>query len=148
MTKVTALTELTALTDDDVLYVVNDPGGVPASRKITAANLAATAMQTIAASGAAQTLDLTGRSGFDLTLTAACVLTFSNPLAAGYLSAFILVVRQGGAGGYAITWPGSVKWEGAAPTLTTLLGSIAALSFFTIDAGTTWFGGVVGDNYV
>lgn len=35
--KLTALTALTALTGDDPLYVVDDAGGTPASRKVTAA---------------------------------------------------------------------------------------------------------------
>ncbi len=39
--KITDLTALTALTDDDLLVAVNDPGGAPASRKITIANVRA-----------------------------------------------------------------------------------------------------------
>ena len=38
-TKVTALTELTAIADADILYVVDDPGGSPLSKKITVVNL-------------------------------------------------------------------------------------------------------------
>ena len=34
--KITELPTLTAATADDIFYVVNDPGGVPASLKITA----------------------------------------------------------------------------------------------------------------
>ena len=37
--KVTALTEDTSPSTDDVIYVVNDPAGVPASRKATLANV-------------------------------------------------------------------------------------------------------------
>lgn len=37
--KLTALTALTSASDDDLLYVVDAPGGTPASRKITLANL-------------------------------------------------------------------------------------------------------------
>ena len=37
-TKTTALTEDTAPTTDDLVYTVNDPGGAPASRKVTIAN--------------------------------------------------------------------------------------------------------------
>lgn len=40
-TKVTALTAITALTSDDLLYTVEDPGGSPLSRKITWANVQA-----------------------------------------------------------------------------------------------------------
>ena len=38
-TKVTALDELTAILGTDILYVVDDPGGTPLSKKITATNL-------------------------------------------------------------------------------------------------------------
>ena len=38
-TKVTALTELTAIADADILYIVDDPGGSPLSKKITVINL-------------------------------------------------------------------------------------------------------------
>ncbi len=38
-TKVTALTELTAIADADIMYVVDDPAGSPLSKKITVLNL-------------------------------------------------------------------------------------------------------------
>jgi len=38
-TKVTALDELTAILGTDILYVIDDPGGTPLSKKITATNL-------------------------------------------------------------------------------------------------------------
>lgn len=37
--KLTALTELTAVADSDVIYIVDDPGGTPLSKKITVVNL-------------------------------------------------------------------------------------------------------------
>jgi len=40
-TKLTALSAIGTLGDDDLFYVVVDPGGSPLSRKVTAANLAA-----------------------------------------------------------------------------------------------------------
>lgn len=56
-TKVSALSALTALTDDDLLLIVNDPGGTPASRKMTWANfrkavLASGKTYVVAANGA------------------------------------------------------------------------------------------------
>ena len=38
-TKTTALAELTAVADTDILYIVDDPGGTPLSKKITVLNL-------------------------------------------------------------------------------------------------------------
>lgn len=37
--KLTALTELTTIADTDIIYIVDDPGGSPLSRKITVLNL-------------------------------------------------------------------------------------------------------------
>lgn len=37
--KITALTELTGSTDDDILAIVDDPGGTPVTKKITVKNL-------------------------------------------------------------------------------------------------------------
>lgn len=37
-TKITALTAVTSLTDDDLFVVVDDPAGTPATKKITKAN--------------------------------------------------------------------------------------------------------------
>lgn len=54
-TKVSDLTEATSATSDDLLYLVDDPAGTPASRKITVANF-----QT----------SLTGKQTADATLTA------------------------------------------------------------------------------
>lgn len=39
-TKLTALTAVTTPTNDDIMYVVDDPGGTPASKKITVVNFA------------------------------------------------------------------------------------------------------------
>ena len=38
-TKVTALTAITSASDDDILYIVDDPSGTPTSKKITKADL-------------------------------------------------------------------------------------------------------------
>jgi hypothetical protein len=49
------------------------------------------------------------------------------------------------AGGYSITWPGSIDWvNGSAPILTSVGTDI--LSFFTFNGGTTYYGFVVGKN--
>jgi len=50
-TKTTALTELTAALTSDILYIVDDPGGTPLSKKITLANLGVVLLNDIAATG-------------------------------------------------------------------------------------------------
>lgn len=47
-----------------------------------------------------------------------------------------------------VTWPASVKWPGGtAPTLTSTNGKADIFSFVSIDAGTTWYGFVGGQNF-
>jgi len=92
-------------------------------------------------SGAAATLDLENGNVFDLTLTANCTITLSNPPASGTAGSFTLIARQDATGSRTITWPASVKWAGGtAPTLTTTASAVDILTFTTVDAGSNWFG--------
>lgn len=64
-------------------------------------------------------------------------LTFSNPIASGDASAFLLELTNGGA--YTLTFPASVKWpSGSAPVLSGF--GVDILAFYTVDGGTTWRG--------
>src|SRR3989338_4314970 len=69
-------------------------------------------------SSTAYTIDLTRGNVFEITLTANCTFTFSNPPASGVTGSFTLILRQDGTGSRTATWPASVDWPGAiAPTL-------------------------------
>ena len=46
--KATQLTELTTVADGDILYIVDDPGGTPVSKKITKVNLVGSGGNTFA----------------------------------------------------------------------------------------------------
>lgn len=71
------------------------------------------------------------------TVAGAQTWTFSNPPAAGTVSARFLELTNGGTG--AQTWPTSVKWEGGvAPTLTA--AGLDILAFYTRDGGVTYRG--------
>lgn len=97
---------------------------------------------TVAASGAAPSLDLTLGSGFDVTLDQAATFAFTGAVA-GKVYSFKLVLRQNATGGWAASFPSNVRWAGgAAPTLTTTANAIDLLEFFTFDGGATWFGHV------
>jgi hypothetical protein len=66
-------------------------------------------------SGSSKTLDWTNADSQLLTMTAACTLTLSNPVA-GRL--YRLKILQDSTGGWGITWPASVKWpSGTAPSI-------------------------------
>lgn len=71
-------------------------------------------------SGAALTLNLDQGDWQTLTLTANCTFTFSAGVSG---TVYRLFVIQDGVGSRTVTWPGSVRWVGAAaPTLTTTAG--------------------------
>jgi hypothetical protein len=98
-------------------------------------------------SGATKTLDIAAEGNvFDITLTANCTFTFSNPSASGTACSFTLILRQDGTGTRTVTWPASVDWAGGtAPTLTTTATTgVDILTFVTVNAGTTWYGFTAG----
>jgi hypothetical protein len=101
-----------------------------------------------ATSGATDTIDLTDGNVHNVTLTANCTFTFSNPPASGTSGSFTLFLNQDGTGSRTATWPSEVKWAGGtAPTLTTTASRTDILVFTTIDAGTLWYGAVSGQDF-
>lgn len=100
---------------------------------------------TVSASGATYTIDCSLGNTFDITLTANCVLSISNPAPSGVDSHIVVILRQGGSGSYTVTWPGSVVWQdatdgttgGSAPTLWTAVGAQDDFEFSSSDGGTT-----------
>jgi hypothetical protein len=102
-------------------------------------------VETAADAGATYTIDMEDGSVHDITLTEACTLTFSNPASAGKATSFSLIVRQDDTGGSAVTWPASVHWVGGvAAVVTAAADAVDVFTFFTTDAGTTWYGFVSG----
>lgn len=98
-------------------------------------------VQTVAATGAAVTLDLAQGSFFDITLTAASVaVTLPDPTV-NQGKRILVVVRQDATGGRVATWPGSLtKWPaGTAPTITVAANAIDLIAFDNID-GVKWLG--------
>lgn len=97
-------------------------------------------VNTVAAAGATETIDLGSGNVHDVTLSADCTLTFSGATN-GVACSFTLLLRQDATGGWDTTWPGSVVWAGgSAPTLDQTASSLSVLTFFTLDGGTTWYG--------
>ena len=92
--------------------------------------------------GGTQDIDLTAGNVVSATVdTSANTFTFSNPSATGKSCSFTLILTNGGS--QTVNWPSAVKWAGgAAPALTTSGGDV--LTFFTLDAGTNWYGFTAG----
>ena len=94
----------------------------------------------------ATTLNLANGNVFNITLTGNATFTFSGATS-GQACSFSLYLRQNATGGRTVTWPGSVRWSGGAPTLTTSANAVDILVFESLDGGTTWFGSLVGANF-
>ena len=133
-------------------------GSIPASGNhnwsdflLSRAKFKDTAVTTTTPSSAAGilVLDMTLGGVFEVTLTeAVTTLTLSNPPASGKMGVITLIAKQDSTGGWAITFPASVKWEqdsGLSPDQTLDAGDVADIySLVTVDAGTTWYGFVLG----
>jgi hypothetical protein len=92
------------------------------------------------------TLDLSTCNLFDVSLNAnVTTLTITNAPTTGRAYGFTLKLNI--TGSYTVTWGLSVHWPGGtAPTLTTTSGKVDVFEFLTIDAGTTWYAFVAGQN--
>ena len=88
----------------------------------------------------ATTIDLTLGNIITATITDTTTWTFSNPSASGKGCSFTLILTNGGA--FSQVWPTpNTKWAGGTPPTLTASG-VDVLTFFTIDAGTTWIGNI------
>ena len=96
-------------------------------------------VDTIAASGTAQTLNVANGTVFDVTLTGNCTFTLTAAATTGTAQSITVILRQDSTGSRTVTWPGSVSWLGTAPTLQTAAGAVDVVSMFTVNNGTTWY---------
>ena len=113
---------------------------IDANEAAIAAITAMSAINTVAVSGATETLDVGAYGVHDVTMDQACTFTFSNPGPAGEATSFALVLR----GAFTPTLPASVDWsDGAAPTYV----SPSVYTFLTVDEGTTWLGIQIGSGF-
>lgn len=85
----------------------------------------------------ATTLDLSTGSYFTKTISGTTTFTFSNPTTTGSVSSFTFQLTNGGSS--SVTWPTGTKWAGGVTPILTTSG-VDILSFYTTDAGTTWYG--------
>lgn len=94
---------------------------------------------TVAATGASETLDLEAARVFRLTMDQNCTFTFANPDAT-LATGFTVILS----GTFTPTWPASVVWPGGIePTYT----SPSVYTFFTHNAGTTYYGAQAGAGF-
>ena len=98
--------------------------------------------ETKSALSAAATVDIDLEDGnvFTITPDQNTTFTFSNPSPTGKSCAFTLIWTQDSSD-RTIAWPGTVDWAGgSAPDVTSGAAKIDVYTFFTLDAGTIWYG--------
>jgi hypothetical protein len=104
-------------------------------------------VEVVASSGSTETINYGTAQFWDITLTANCTFTVTDPPADQTWGQLVIILRQGGAGSFTVTWPASVQWAdtdgtsgGAAPTLFTAVGAVDVVTLVTVDGGITWGG--------
>ncbi|MFA7243033.1 MAG: collagen-like protein [Sulfuricellaceae bacterium] len=105
------------------------------------------AINTVAASGAAQTLNVNAYGVHDMTLNNNCVITLTAPTANNLLYSQTVLLRQDATGGRTPFATGStaIVWEGGAvPAWPTGAGKMTLVTLFTRNQGATWYGVVGG----
>lgn len=146
-TKLTGLTAITTVTTDDLLYLVDDPGGTPLSRKITKDDLFGTSTQeyektqnfnaTTLTDAATIAWDASSNQVTQVTITDNRTMGLPTNLIDG--GTYVLHVIQDATGSRTITWNAIFKWSGGtAPTLTTTASARDIISF--ISDGTNMYG--------
>ena len=96
--------------------------------------------KTALSAAATVDIDLTTGNVFTITPDQNTTFTFSNPSATGHSCAFTLIWTQDGSD-RTIAWPASVDWPGGTvPDVTSGSAKIDVYTFFTLDAGTIWYG--------
>ena len=98
---------------------------------------------------ASQNLNLSQANVFDVTLSAATTtFSFSGAVSGRACSFAIYLHQEAISGNNAVVWPAGTKWSGGAPALSTGAGAVDVIVFETIDGGTTWYGSLVGINFI
>lgn len=87
----------------------------------------------------ATTLDLSTSNIFQLTLSGATTITFTNPPTSAQIFSFTVIVIQDATGGRTIAWPTGTKYSGGVlPPSTTTANAVDVWSFMTYNGGTTY----------
>ena len=152
-TEINILDGVTASTAEINYLDIATLGASEASKVLTANasgivtfNKAITEQSVALTSGTSVTLDISLGSVFTITLAHnISTFTWSNPATSGDVSAFVLKVTQDGTGNRTIAFPAAVDFAGGtAPTLSTGANDVDVFVFFTVNAGTTYYGFTAG----
>jgi hypothetical protein len=87
-------------------------------------------------------VDCNDGTAFYLSTNQSTAIAFINPPTTGTAFAFTLEVLQNGA--FTLSWPAAVKWAGGTAPPAPSSGQTYIYTFYTRDAGTTWYGVLAG----
>lgn len=97
--------------------------------------------------GTATTINLSNGNFVTATLTGNCTFTFNVGITTGAAS-FTLFLTNDATPSRSIVWPTSVKWPNSSvPVRTTAANATDVYTFFTLNAGTNWYGNLSLYNY-
>jgi hypothetical protein len=106
---------------------------------------AAEQLEVVPDGGSGVALDFSTANWWDITLNANCTLTITNAPASGTVGRLHVILRQGGVGGWTVTWPAEVEWPdtdgtsgGPAGTLHTAVDARDEVELITEDGGTSY----------
>ena len=104
-------------------------------------------VNVVASSGGSHTIDLADGNYHAITVDDDCTLDVTGTVADRVCS-FTVELIQDATGGRTVTWWGGIEWAGGtAPTLSTGANEVDIFVFVTRDDGTTWRGGVFGQDF-
>ena len=121
-------------------------GGVMTGQLLYKTIAGTKATPSLVASGLS--LDLNTANIFFVTLNSSLTsISLTNTPTNPKVFSFILQFSYNSNTLYAVTWPSSFKWAGAAaPSLTCLTSKVDTFTFMTHDGGTTWYAYSVDQN--
>lgn len=89
--------------------------------------------------GSSYAVDVSSGSLFHLILNADCSFTFTNPTPTDTFCYFSILLKQ--SGGFTPVWPNTVAWANDQSFVMTQTANMYDLyTFFTLNAGATWYG--------
>lgn len=99
-------------------------------------NYAPLGATTVAAAGTTETLTVTDKSDFHITLDANCTISTTGWPAG--VHDVVVVLKQGGTGNYTVTWADVDEWEESqAPVIDGTVGAETVVVLRSLDSGTT-----------
>lgn len=98
------------------------------------------AVTTATVSTSTYNIDLSLSNVFDLTLNTSTTFTFTNPPSSGVLQTVTVILRQGTGGNRTAAFTNARYTDGQIVPLSTGVGQVDVLTFFTVNGGSFWFG--------